>query len=200
MQLTPRLNLARCPHCNIANPNIVYITGFESQPMNNGYIRIWKAYVCQSCGGAMIGSIRKGSTDDALEFFPSSRIVEECIPDRARTFLNQSLETLQSPAGSIMLSASSIDAMLKDKGYKDGNLYKRIEEAAKKHLITEGMSEWAHQIRLEANDQRHADESAILPTQEDAKRIVDFALALAEFLYVLPNKVIKGIENTKEKA
>jgi hypothetical protein len=199
MHLTPRLDLARCPHCNIANPNIVHMVSFDGQPMNTGYIRLWKAYVCQSCGGAMLGSIRKGGSDDALEFFPSNRIVDECIPDRARTFLNQSLETLQSPGGSIMLSASGIDAMLKDKGYKDGNLYKRIEEAAKNHLITNEMSQWAHQIRLEANDQRHADENSTLPTIEDAKRIVDFALALAEFLYVLPNKVIKGIETTKDK-
>jgi hypothetical protein len=98
-----------------------------------------------------------------------------------------------------MLSASSIDAMLKEKGYKDGSLYGRIKKASEDHLITEGMSEWAHQIRLEANDQRHADESASLPTEEDAKRILEFAFALAEFLFVLPNKVQSAIEKTKEE-
>jgi DNA-directed RNA polymerase subunit RPC12/RpoP len=197
MRLTPRLDLNRCPHCNIANPNITATVQFEAQGANGGYVRIWKGYVCQSCGGAILASMRKGGDDIALQFFPETKIVEECIPERARAFLNQALETLQSPAGSIMLSASSIDAMLKDKGYKEGNLYNRIEDAAKNHLITDDMSTWAHQIRLEANDQRHADENVNLPTQEDAKRIVEFALALAEILYVLPNKVIKGIESTR---
>ena len=56
-----------------------------------------------------------------------------------------------------MLSASSIDAMLKSKGYKKGNLYKRIEKAAEDHLITSEMAKWAHQVRLGANDERHAD-------------------------------------------
>ena len=71
-----------------------------------------------------------------------------------------------------MLSASSIDSMLKDKGYKNGSLYVRIDQAANDHIITRGMSEWAHQIRLEANDQRHADEGVLLPTEDDIIRIV----------------------------
>lgn len=196
MKITPRLDLKRCPHCNIANPNIVNVSQFNSKNANGTYQRIWFNYVCQSCGGAILAS--RASHDDTIrDFFPSNRVVDECIPERAREFLNQALETLQSPAGSIMLSNSSIDAMLKDNGYKEGSLYKRIEESAKNHLITKGMSEWAHQIRLEANDQRHADEKSSLPTQEDAVRIVEFTLALAEFLYVLPNKVAKGIESTK---
>jgi len=197
MNLTQRLELKRCPHCNIANPNITKVHEFVTNNANETFPRTWMSYVCQSCGGALIGSKNQQSAR-ALEFFPSSKAVDENIPDKAKEFLSQSLETIHAPAGSIMLSASSIDAMLKEKGYKEGNLYKRIEQAVKNHLITEGMSEWAHQIRLEANDQRHADENAELPTEEDAKRIVDFAFALAEFLFVLLSRVEKAIEKTKE--
>jgi len=42
-----------------------------------------------------------------------------------------------------------------------------------------------------------ADEKAPLPTEEDAKRIGEFALALAEFLYVLPDKVTKDWKNKR---
>lgn len=197
MNLTNQLDLKRCPHCNIANPNITMYTHFDTNNSNNSNKRTWKIYICLSCGGVITGSQHSPNTY-ALELYPQAISVDECLPEKVKQFLNQSLETIHAPAGSIMLSASSIDAMLKDKGYKTGNLYKRIEDAANDHLITEGMSEWAHQIRLEANDQRHADEDSILPTEADAKRIVEFALALAEFLYILPNKVNKGIENTKE--
>ena len=190
--------MKRCPHCNIADPNVVKVHDFPTNNANNSFPRVWITYVCQSCGGALIGSIKSKQNLMALELFPESKAVDESLPDKAKQFLNQSLETIHAPAGSIMLSASSIDALLKDKGYKDGNLYKRIEAAAKDHLITVGMSDWAHQIRLEANDQRHADENADLPTEDDAKRIVEFAFALADFLYVLPNKVNTGIEKTKE--
>lgn len=91
-----------------------------------------------------------------------------------------------------MLAASAVDAMLKDKGLKDGNLYGRINEAAKQHLITEEMGAWAHEVRLDANDERHADEDADLPSTEDAERVIEFVLALAQFLYVLPSRVERG--------
>jgi hypothetical protein len=91
-----------------------------------------------------------------------------------------------------MLTASAVDAMLKDKGYKDGSLSARIDAAAKDHLITTEMAAWAHEIRLDANDQRHADEEAILPSAADSAKVIEFAGALAQFLYVLPARVDRG--------
>ena len=91
-----------------------------------------------------------------------------------------------------MLAASAVDAMLKAKGYTKGNLYPRINQAKTDHLITEEMATWAHEIRLDANDQRHADQAATLPTPEDARKCNEFALALAEFLFVLPARVTRG--------
>jgi hypothetical protein len=94
-----------------------------------------------------------------------------------------------------MLAASSVDAMLKAKAYTTGSLYARIEAAAENHLITQEMSEWAHEVRLDANDQRHADEAANLPKTEDGERAIEFARALAEFLFVLPERVQRGRSN-----
>jgi hypothetical protein len=91
-----------------------------------------------------------------------------------------------------MLAASSLDSMLKVKGYTTGSLYSRIDEAAKNHLITEEMAAWAHEVRLDANDQRHADDTADLPSQKDANKAIEFAQALAEFLFVLPARVARG--------
>jgi len=72
-------------------------------------------------------------------------------------------------------------------------LYSRIEKAATDHLITAEMATWAHDVRLDANDQRHADEDASLPSQSDAQRAIDFAKALGMFLFVLPARVKRGI-------
>ena len=91
-----------------------------------------------------------------------------------------------------MLCASSVDAMLKAKELKKGSLYSRIEKAAEQSLITKEMSLWAHEVRLDANDERHADEEAQLPTLEDAKRSVQFTKALGMFLFVLPSMVEEG--------
>lgn len=115
------------------------------------------------------------------------------MPEKAKAFLHQAISSIHAPAGSVMLSASCVDAMLKEKGYIDGSLYKRIEKAVSDHLITSDMAKWAHEVRLDANDQRHADAESELPSEEDAKRVVEFAEALAEFLFILPLRVKRGI-------
>ena len=86
----------------------------------------------------------------------------------------------------------SVDAMLKAKGLASGSLYARIDQAATTHLITSDMAEWAHDVRLDANDERHADDSSTLPDIAAAKRSVDFAIALGQFMFVLPSKVARG--------
>jgi hypothetical protein len=48
------------------------------------------------------------------------------IPDRAREYLEQAISSISAPAGAIMLAASSVDAMLKEKGLNSGKLYSRI--------------------------------------------------------------------------
>ena len=93
--------------------------------------------------------------------------------------------------------AYTIAGMLKEKGYVEGSLYFRIDKAATDHLITSAMAKWAHRVRLDANDQRHADMTATLPTQEDAKRSIQFTKALAEFLFVLPAQVEAGLAATQ---
>lgn len=98
-----------------------------------------------------------------------------------------------------MLAASSVDAMLKSSGYVEGSLYSRIEKAATNHLITTQMATWAHDVRLDANDHRHADEDAPLPTKADAQRAIDFAKALGMFMFVLPARVTRGITEAKGK-
>ncbi len=125
--------------------------------------------------------------------YPSVSEIEESIPQNARSYLSQAVSSIHAPAGAVMLAASAVDAMLKAKNYKEGSLYKRIDQAAKDHLITEDMAKWAHDVRLDANDQRHADENASLPIEDDARRAVEFGLALAQFLFVLPARVRRGM-------
>jgi hypothetical protein len=132
------------------------------------------------------------SDAEITEIWPSPQTVAEAVPPRAREFLSQAMASLHAPAGAVMLTASAVDAMLKEKGYKDGSLYTRIDAAAAAHLITPEMAAWAHEVRLGANDQRHADETAEMPSAVDASKAIEFTNALAQFLYVLPARVERG--------
>src|SRR5262249_34257461 len=131
---------------------------------------------------------------------PSPRTVSSSIPDRARTYLSQAVGSLSAPNGAVILAASAVDAMLKAKNLTKGTLCARIKDAAETHLITADMAEWAREVRLDANDPRQADNDRPHHTTESAGRVVDFALALADFLFVLPGRVTRGRDATKQLA
>jgi hypothetical protein len=190
--LAKNLILNRCPHCSVANPFLNSLHHFETTDHQGRNQRRWRIYGCGSCGG-VVSAWGSNFDQPVGGYFPTSPDIDAEIPDRPRTFLQQAQESLHAPAGAVMLCASGVDAMLKIKGYTEGSLYSRIEKAAADHLITPDMAAWAHEVRLDANDQRHADQAVALPNQQDAIRVLDFANALAEFLFVLPSRVQRGL-------
>lgn len=197
--LDSHLILDRCPHCRVANPNLTQVSKFSTDSFDSTNLRHWAAYNCNRCGGVTTAcSYEKDG--EIIAMYPNELIVDEILPEKAKAFLKQAVDSLHAPSGAIMLAASAIDSMLKEKGLKDGKLYSRINKAAENHLITEDMAQWAHEVRLDANDERHADDQADLPDSNAAKKTVDFALALAEFLFILPSKVQRGIKDASEKS
>lgn len=187
-----QIPLDRCPHCSVAKPTLVrqwHCLSTDHAKLNP---RFWAIYQCYSCGAMVMAMSLGDHNSDIAQIWPEREVVSEAIPARAKEFLAQALASLHAPAGAVMLTASAVDAMLKDKSFKDGSLNSRIDAAAKAHLITEEMAAWAHEIRLDANDQRHADETSPLPNSADAEKAIEFAKALGQFLYVLPARVSRG--------
>ena len=196
--LSNKLELPRCPHCSVAKPGLSRLQAYETKDHYGKNQRSWCSYLCSNCGGIVFAAAMKGSTD-VIEMYPEAEIfADTAIPEKAQSYLNQSIESIHAPSGAVMLAASSVDAMLKAKGYTGGSLYSRIDKAVTDHLITSDMAKWAHNIRLDANDERHADEDAPMPDTADAGRCVSFAKALVQFLFILPSRVERGIAEAEE--
>lgn len=200
-KLDKQLELDRCPYCSVNKPTLEshYNEWITTTTHNGENKRFWGIYVCAGCGGVVTAAspLEHDISGDwsrwVREIYPSQTSVDNEITEPARSYLQQAIESLHAPAGAIMLCASAVDAMLKSKSYTEGKLYSRINKAAEDHLITQGMADWAHEVRLDANAQRHADNDVPLPNTKDAKRSLDFALALGELLFVLPEKVARGL-------
>lgn len=192
------LKLERCPHCSVHKPLLQCNNVFETSDDSGNERRKWGTYVCTRCGGVVTASATP-LNEYVTNVFPATVMVEDSIPERPREFLKQAIDTIFAPAGSLMLSASAVDAMLKEKGYKEGSLSIRIKKAVEDHLLTKEMAAWAHKIRLDANDQRHSEYNVSLPSVDDAKNCVSFTLALGEFLFVLPSKIQAGIKHIDEQ-
>jgi len=194
------LDLDKCPHCGVDRPSLQQQSGgIETTDQAGANRRFWIVYVCKRCGGATLASA-PGKDKDYNQIFPNPITIHQSIPDKARSYLSQAVSTQHAPSGSIMLAASSVDAMLKAKGYKDGSLYSRIQQASTDHVITDDMAQWAHEVRLEANDERHSEEGAALPDENDARLCLEFALALGEFIFVLPARVQRGLKSSQVKS
>lgn len=187
----------RCPHCGTGKPTLPVVHIIDEEENGRGQRRDligkerWHIAECTRCKSpvCLYCMVLHDGEARARRIFPSGLVVDESVPDRAARFIRQAHETLASPDASVVMSASAVDAMLKDYNLKEGNLYDRIGKAVENGIITENMSKWVHLVRLEANKPRHADETVEPATAKDAKRSFEFAKALAEILYVLPSRM-----------
>jgi Domain of unknown function (DUF4145) len=199
-------DLARCPQCGVASPLLVIKGGFADVERTD-QAKMWFFYQCTRCSDlvAVTGTVNRSLTAQyspeqivtswppTLErMMPEASAINEYVPSRARVYMEQALAAREAPDGVVMLAGSAVDAMLKEKGYQDGSLYERIDSAVKDHLLTPGMGEWAHLVRLGSNGPRHADLQAPHATREEADSALSLTEALANFLFVIPAQIERG--------
>lgn len=186
--------LGRCPHCSVASPNMnnLWSDSFKNLAGSFG----WATYRCSTCNGVVSSRLRviNASQLELVEMYPESKRAHEDIPQPARTFLQQAYETLHAPDAAAVMAGSAVDGMLKAKDYLDGSLYARIDKALEDNLLTKGMADWAHSVRLGSNRPRHSDADKPHVSPDEAKQSVEFAEALGNFLFVLTAKIDRGIQ------
>ena len=193
------LGLPRCPHCSIASPSLIVVWKSDglTPRTDGGQRQSWAAYRCASCGSIVTCRADMQPNSTAVVYsglFPAGKTAHEDIPEPARTFLQQAFETLHAPDAAAVMSGSAVDSMLKAHGLVDGSVYSRIDEALNKNILTKGMAEWAHAVRLGANRPRHADKEKPHVSPDEAKQSVGFAEALGNFLFVLSARVDRGLK------
>ena len=209
LEMGNTLALHRCPHCQIAKPLLTFGSmDYQSATQS----RMWHAYVCSNCKNVVTakghtemveipGGRERATFADAV--FPDPKVVQELVPDPARKYLEQAHRTLgDAPDAAAMVASSSVDAMLKNKGFDDRkkSLHERIEQAVKARVLTEDMGKWAQHVRFVSNNPRHADDQDPHVAPEQARIVVDFSDALGEFLFVLPSRAEKAINDAAKPA
>jgi hypothetical protein len=191
------IDLENCPHCQIANPLLVlhWFAPSGDIQLNGG----WGVYSCSKCLRCIL--TWAPTVGEIQHIWPQSMILPDDIPPRAHRALREAIKiTGVAPSASIISSARAVEFMLDAKGICVGTgkkLYAKIEEAAAQQIIIPDMKTWAHEIRLAANDERHPDLDDA--TTDEAQQCVEFALALAQNLFVLPARIKRGLEKVRVK-
>ncbi|WP_404934264.1 DUF4145 domain-containing protein [Nitratireductor sp. L15S-10] len=166
----------------------------------------WATYECSSCHRITLAEsypalmnhdyeVYGPGSDKIRLLYPTPATVDDSLPEDAQRYLRQAIETKFAPDACIVMAASAVDAMLREKGYKKGSLYARIKSAVDDHTLTEAMAKWAHKVRLDANAVRHVDDNTQPPSEEEAQQAIEFAKALGDFLYVFTARVEEGIKD-----
>lgn len=198
--------VTRCPQCGIANPNLRFSSFVLYPRTNSEQVSGWVIYQCSTCYDVVCSKGTFSFTQmnsQAAQYLlsnsqftaiiiPRGRTIENDLPVKARSYLEQAIASLHAPDGAIMLAQSAVDAMLKVKGYTDGSAYSRIEKAVIDHVLTEGMRDWAHAVRIESNKPRHADVEEPHASRSLAEQTIRFAEALGEYLFALPARIESG--------
>lgn len=194
--------LKRCPYCGVARPQMLPVwTAGYTEGVNGFPNRLWGGFRCTSCGQIVLaaGMPNVNAGNAAIrEIFPGFRSAPEELPETARKYLQQAYETLHAPDAAAVMAGSAVDAMLKAKGYVEGSLYARVDEAVANHILTKEMGDWAHWVRLGSNRPRHADKDTPHVTPPEAQQSVEFVQALGEFLFVLSSRIERGIEEAQK--
>jgi hypothetical protein len=186
--------ISNCPHCGISSPLLLKVWASQKKiPRGDGGpTSIWAVHRCTTCGHLITARGEAGALVDnpvIAAVYPEVWEPSALVPEKVRSYLAQAHRTLSAPDASVVMSSSSIDAMLKNEGLTTGSLYERIDEAVASGLLTSSMAQWAHRVRLDANNPRHVDEAKPNMSPEDALRAFDFAKALTEYLYILPSRM-----------
>lgn len=192
----------RCPYCGVTSPLLVRRwTSQDPIPRSDGLpLSRWQANSCSACGGVVLFKGQEGSSvanPSIVSVNPEPKTAHEDIPQPARAFLQQAYETLHAPDAAAVMAGSAVDGMLKARDLTEGSLYSRIDEALKQNILTQGMADWAHEVRLGSNRPRHADADKPHVSTSEAKQSVEFAEALGFFLFVLTARIDRGIDAAK---
>jgi hypothetical protein len=195
-QFDENLSLDTCPQCGVARPLLPRIWQTFDQPgLDRNLKRSYALYVCTNCK-ELILTVAAGAYDPITDIWPEPQTLPSEIPPRAEKALADPIKTRTlAPSLSILACSRALDFMLREKNITGQSLNEQIESAGKQHILISGMIDWAHEIRLAANLERHPDQDDATP--EEVQQCLDFAFAVAQNLFVLPAKVTLGKQRAK---
>ena|GEM_PF-848623 len=130
---------------------------------------------------------------------PESHLSKDIPEDIAGAFAEVS-STLhaQCPRAAVVMARRTLEAVTADKGEKQGNLIVRLKNLATNGILSSGLSEWAHEVRLLGNAGAHYDPLNQV-SMEDASELVSFLRELLHHIYELPAR-LKRLRSSHIKA
>lgn len=130
---------------------------------------------------------RSTSWTNPIVIWPSTKDISYYIPDIVRGSLEEARKCLDAKAYSAcaVMCGRALEAIGVDHKVKSRFIAGGLKELLDKKVIDNRLYEWGQELRMHRNTGAHA--SDILISKEDASDLLDFAVAICDYVYVLIN-------------
>lgn len=180
-----------CPYCKTRHVSFEIRT-VHHRTITTGPIEAYVLVVCGFCNRAAL-AVFKGPDQGRifqLQFLEALHPSMDVSPPQ---YLPDGVERCYVEAVTIMGTASEAAGMMFRKTLEvalktirpndQGNLKRRIDEAAKAGRITDDLAKWAHRIRLDGNEAAHEDKPMSSADLEALHRFTELVL---RYVFTLP--------------
>ncbi len=181
-----------CPHC------VVRVKAKATSYLHDDDAAFFLVR-CPSCQGALFGTAdlihdERGewAWDTAIRLWPAPKFAElgSAIPEGARRDISDAQKCFSHGiySAAAVLCGRALERLIKEK-VGDLMIAKGIAQLRDKGLIDQRLFDWAEALRNERNIGAHASPSDT--TKEDAQDVVDFTIAIFDYVYTLSEKYDK---------
>ncbi len=151
---------------------------------------------CSSCKSILLGYTeltRMGYEDwdfpDPERVWPNPKnSISWKVPELVRTSIEEARRCFDAHAYSacVVMCGRTLEFVCKEHGVKNWQLKKGLKELKDKGIIDGRLYEWGEALRESRNISAHATDTKVF--RNDAKDILDFAIAICDYVYVLADK------------
>lgn len=190
-----------CPHC------AVRVTAKATAWVGNGEKQAFFLVECPSCHNALFGSsmvyldeFNNWIWDTAERLWPTPSLtdISPAIPEAARRDINDAQKCYSHGiySASAVLCGRALERLIKEKAGANIMIGKGLAELKNRGVIDERLFNWAEALRKERNIGAHASDEDT--TKENAQDIIDFTIAIFDYVYTLAQKY-EGYVDRKRK-
>lgn len=198
--------IIECPDCESkVAANVIGMKKYDAYPDNDTFGIFFLE--CPICHRTMVGRSDVIQTDyndynyeNVSRLWPLDRkILDWSIPKTIRRPIEEAEKcyNAQAYAACAVMCVRSIEALCKEYKTKKWQLASGLKELKDKGIIDGRLYDWGEALKDRRNIGAHASDEEV--SKEDARDVLDFAVAICEYVYVLTHKYNKFKEREKEQ-
>lgn len=131
--------------------------------------------------------------------YPAREKVSAAIPRPIASALNEAMNCFRASAhtASVIMCRKALEGMCRERGISVAPLARSLDEMKKKGIIDAQLEEWASLLRVSGNDAAH--DMEVTFEARDARDILDFTVALGEYLFTFKQKFDEFVQRRSKR-